>query len=318
VDDAVLRQEFPEEAQGAFGLAVAQAFGYDLARGRLDVSAHPFASGFHTGDVRITTRYNRRDLTEAVFGIFHEAGHAMYEQGVSPDLDRTLLARGASYGLHESQSRMWENIVGRSRPFWDHYLPVLRARFPQQLGAVDAETFYRAVNKVEPSLIRTSADEVTYNLHIMLRFDLEKALLEGTVRAADLPEAWNMKMEEYLGMRPPTEADGVMQDIHWSGGSLGYFPTYTLGNILSVQLYEAACAAHPGIPEQIGRGEFSTLLGWLRQHVHRHGRKFLPREILQRATGQALTPEPYLRYLQRKFGEIYGLAGAGTVGTAAP
>jgi carboxypeptidase Taq len=242
----------------------------------------------------------------------------MYEQGVSKDLNRTLLARGASYGLHESQSRMWENIVGRSRPFWNHYLPALRARFPQQLAGVDVDTFYRAVNKVEPSLIRTSADEVTYNLHIMLRFDLEKALLEGKVRPADLPEAWNAKMAEYLGVRPPTDADGVMQDIHWSGGSLGYFPTYTLGNVLSVQLYEAACAAHPGIPEQIGRGEFSGLLGWLRQHVHHHGRKFLPRELLQRATGQALTPEPYLRYLQRKFGEIYGLAGAGTVGATTP
>jgi len=317
VDDAVLHQDFPEDAQAAFGLAVAQAFGYDLSRGRLDVSAHPFASGFGTGDVRITTRYTRGNLTEAVFGIFHEAGHAMYEQGVAPELDRTLLARGASYALHESQSRMWENVVGRSRPFWEHYLPALRAHFPEQLAGVGVDTFYRAVNKVLPSLIRTSADEVTYNLHIMLRFDLEKALLEGTVRPAELPEAWNAKMEEYLGVRPPTDADGVLQDIHWSGGALGYFPTYTLGNVISVQLYEAATAAHPAIPEEIGRGEFSTLLGWLRQHVHRHGRKFLPREILQRATGQALTPEPYLGYLQRKFGEIYGLSGTGAVRTAA-
>lgn len=316
VDDAVLHQDYPEDRQGAFGLAVAQAFGYDLARGRLDVSAHPFASGFNTGDVRITTRYNRRDLTEAVFGIFHEAGHAMYEQGVAPELNRTVLARGASFGLHESQSRMWENVVGRSRAFWEYYLPVLAGYFPEQLRGVDAETFYRAVNKVVPSLIRTSADEVTYNLHIMLRFELEKALLTGAVKVADLPAEWRARMEAYLGVMPPTDADGVMQDIHWSGGSLGYFPTYTLGNVISVQLYEAACWASPTIPEEIGRGRFAALLGWLRQNVHRHGRKFLPREILQRATGTPLTPEPYLRYLQKKFGEIYAVTAAGAPAAA--
>jgi carboxypeptidase Taq len=316
VDDSILHRDYPEDQQGAFGLAVAQAFGYDLARGRLDVSAHPFASGFNTSDVRITTRYNRRDLAEAVFGIFHEAGHALYEQGVAPELNRTLLARGASLGLHESQSRMWENIVGRSRPFWEHYLPPLAERFPEQLRGVDVETFYRAVNKVEPSLIRTSADEVTYNLHIMLRFDLEKSLLTGAVKVADLPAEWQARMEAYLGVIPPTDADGVMQDIHWSGGSLGYFPTYTLGNVISVQLYEAACRADPTIPEEIGGGRFAALLGWLRQNVHRHGRKFLPREILQRATGTALTPEPYLRYLQRKFEEIYGVAAAGVPAAA--
>jgi carboxypeptidase Taq len=312
VDDAILYQEYPEDRQEAFGLAVAQAFGYDLSRGRLDVSAHPFASSFNTGDVRITARYKRRDLGEAVFGIFHEAGHAIYEQGVAPELNRTPLGHGASLGLHESQSRMWENIVGRSRPFWEHALPLLRQHFPDQLRGVDPDAFYRAVNRVEPSLIRTSADEVTYNLHVMLRFDLEKAMLEGRVTAAGLSAAWNAKMEEYLGVTPPTDADGVMQDIHWSGGSLGYFPTYVLGNVISVQLFEAARATHPSIDAEIGRGRFTTLLGWLRQHVHRHGRKFLPREILQRATGSPLTAEPYLRYLQRKFGEIYGITTAGT------
>lgn len=310
MDDSVLHQEFPEDEQAAFGLAVAQAFGFDLTRGRLDTSAHPFASGFNTGDVRITTRYKRHDLGEAIFGIFHEAGHAMYDQGVTADLNRTPLARAASLGLTESQSRMWENVVGRSRSFWTQYLPALAQRFPRQLRGVGVETFYRAVNRVQPSLIRTSADEVTYNLHIMLRFDLEKALLEGTLNVADLPAAWNAGMEQYLGVTPPTDADGVMQDIHWSGGSLGYFPTYALGNVLSVQLYDAACRAHPGIPEEIGRGQFATLLGWLRTHVYRHGRKFLPGEILRRATGEGLTPEPYLRYLQDKFGEIYGIAAS--------
>lgn len=307
VDAGVLRREYPEDGQRAFALPVAQAFGYDLSRGRLDVSAHPFASGFTVDDVRITTRYDRRYLPTALFSILHEAGHAMYEQGVAPALNRTPLARGASLGLHESQSRMWENLVGRSRPFWEHYYPILQAQFPEQLREVDVEMFYRAVNVVQPSLIRTEADEVTYNLHVMLRFELEKALLERTLPVADLPEAWKGKMEEYLGLTPPSDADGVMQDIHWSQGSLGYFPTYSLGNIISVQLFEAAQRAHPNLTDEFRRGQFSSLLGWLREHVHRHGRKFLPREILRRATGSELTVGPYLRYLQSKFGEIYGV-----------
>lgn len=308
VDAAFLSAEYDEVQQRAFGLQVAEAFGYDLRRGRLDESPHPFASGFTVNDVRITTRYQRRYLPSAIFAIFHEAGHAMYEQGVSPSLERTPLARGASLGLHESQSRMWENLVGRSRPFWQHFFPKLRQQFPEQLRAVDAEAFYRAVNRARPTLIRVEADEVTYNLHIMLRYELEKSLLEGALRVKDLPEAWNVKMKEYLGITPPTDADGVLQDIHWSGGSIGYFPTYTLGNIISVQLFEAARRAHPGLTEEIARGQFSTLLGWLRQNLHRHGRKFLPREILKRATGSDLTPGPYLRYLQDKFGEIYGIS----------
>ncbi|HEU5300503.1 MAG TPA: carboxypeptidase M32 [bacterium] len=315
VDDAFLHADYPEEGQRAFGLMVAEAFGYDLQRGRLDISAHPFASGFNVNDVRITTRYQRRYLPSAVFGIFHEAGHAMYEQGVAPSLDRTPLARGASLGLHESQSRMWENLVGRSRPFWQHYFPALQRQFPGQLRGVEVETFYRAVNRVHPSLIRVEADEVTYNLHIMLRFELEKALLEGALRVDALPGAWKERMEAYLGQTPPSDADGVMQDIHWSQGSLGYFPTYSLGNIISVQLYEAAQRAHPNLEADIGQGRFGTLLGWMREHVHRHGRKFLPREILRRATGSELTVEPYLRYLDRKFGEIYGVS-AGTAAAA--
>lgn len=310
VDDSFLRQDYPEDGQREFGLKIAEAFGYDLRRGRLDTSPHPFASGFNINDVRITTRYQRQYLPSAIFAIFHEAGHAMYEQGVDPSLDRTPLARGASLGLHESQSRMWENLVGRSRPFWEHYYPALQQQFPAQLRTVDAESFYRAVNVVRPSLIRVEADEVTYNLHIMLRFELEKALLEGSLRVEALPEAWKGKMDTYLGVTPPSDADGVMQDIHWSQGSIGYFPTYSLGNIISVQLFEAAQRAHPGLLDEFGRGRFATLLGWLREHVHRHGRKFLPREILQRTTGSELTVEPYLRYLQRKFGEIYGIKTA--------
>jgi len=241
------------------------------------------------------------DLAERVL-------HAVTEQLT---LDRTPLARGASLGLHESQSRMWENLVGRSRPFWEHFYPALQEQFREQLRRVDVETFYRAVNVVRPSLIRVEADEITYNLHIMLRFELEKALLEGSLRVEALPEAWTEKMRSYLGETPPSDADGVMQDIHWSQGSIGYFPTYSLGNIISVQLFEAARKAHPSLLEEIRRGQFSTLLGWMRQHVHRHGRKFLPREILKRATGSELTVEPYLGYLQRKFGEIYGVRTGG-------
>lgn len=201
---------------------------------------------------------------------------------------------------------MWENLVGRSRPFWQHYYPILQTYFPP-LGQVELETFYRAVNRVQPSLIRVEADEVTYNLHIMLRYELEKLLLEGALAVGDLPDAWNERMAAYLGVTPPTNADGVMQDTHWSSGSIGYFPTYTLGNIVSVQLFEAARQAHPSLHEDIGRGQFATLLGWLRQHVHRHGRKFLPKEIVKRATGTELTPEPYLQYLQSKFSDVYGV-----------
>ncbi|HLE78521.1 MAG TPA: carboxypeptidase M32 [bacterium] len=315
VDAAFLSQDYDEAGQERFGLDVAQAFGYDLRRGRLDRSPHPFASGFGQKDVRITTRYNRQDPMSAIFGIFHEAGHAMYEQGVSPALERTPLSRGTSLGVHESQSRMWENLVGRSRSFWSHYLPRLQQVFPQQLRGIDVQTFYRAVNIVRPELIRVEADEVTYNLHIMLRFDLELALLEGTVTAADLPAAWNAKMQEYLGIVPPDDRDGVMQDIHWSGGSIGYFPTYTLGNVISVQLFDAAVRANPSIPGEIGGGEFGTLLGWLREHVHRHGRKFFAKDLITRATGAELSPESYLAYLQQKFGEIYGLGVPAAAGT---
>lgn len=311
VDAGFLALEYDRDGQRTFGLMVAEAFGYDFTRGRLDESPHPFASGFNTGDVRITTRYFPNFLPAAIFGIFHEAGHAMYEQGVSPALERTPLARGASLGVHESQSRMWENLVGRSRPFWEHFFPKLQEQFPKQLGRIDVDTFYKAVNSVQPSPIRVEADEVTYNLHIMLRFELEKQLLEGKLAAEDLPEAWNAKTEEYLGLTPPNDADGVMQDIHWASGSIGYFPTYTLGNVISVQLFEAALRTNPGLTDEFRGGRFSALLSWLREQVHQHGRKFFPRDLIRRATDQDLTPEPYLRYLETKFGAIYGIrAGA--------
>ena len=309
MDAAFLGGEYDEEQQRAFGLSMVQGFGYDASRGRLDVSAHPFCTSISRDDVRITTRYSRRSLT-SIFGIFHESGHAMYAQGTAPSLERTPLEGGASNGIHESQSRLWENLVGRSRPFWRYAFPRLRELFPGPLGAVDAEDFYRAVNRVQPSLIRVDADEVTYNLHIILRFELERSLAAGGLAVRDLPAAWQEKMASYLGVTPPTDADGVLQDIHWPSGLIGYFPSYALGNVASAQIFDAVRRAHPDLDEQLCRGRFGALLAWLREHVHRHGRKFFPRDLLVRATGSPLAPEPYLRYLWEKFTDIYGLQGA--------
>jgi carboxypeptidase Taq len=300
-----LDAEFAAAAERAFALEMVEAFGYDTRRGRLDQSAHPFSTKFHRDDVRITTRHGRR--LAAVFGTFHESGHAMYSQGTAPALERSPLSDGASSGIHESQSRMWENLVGRSRPFWEYAYPRLRASFPEQLRHGGVDDLYRAVNRVEPGLSRVRADEVTYNLHVVLRFELEKSLLTGALTARDVPEAWNAKMREYLGLTPPSDADGALQDIHWSMGLVGSFPSYTIGNIASVQLFEAARRAHPGLADDIRAGRFGTLHGWMREHVYAHGRKFLPAELLHRATGSPLTAEPYLGYLRRKYEDLYGL-----------
>jgi carboxypeptidase Taq len=238
----------------------------------------------------------------------HETGHGLYENGVSPSLERTLLCRGASLGLHESQSRMWENLVGRSRPFWRYFFPKLRAAFPEQMAGVDAEGFYQAVNKVQPSYIRVEADEATYNLHIILRFELEQAIMGGRLALADLPEAWNAGMRDYLGVTVPDDAHGVLQDIHWSSGMLGYFPTYALGNIISCQIWEKIQAALPDLAEQFERGEYMTLREWLRDNLHRHGRKFTPAETLERVVGtHRIEVGPYVRYLYHKFEDLYGL-----------
>src|SRR5215813_9969202 len=259
-DDRCLHQTFGEPAQLAFGLQAAQRMGYDLDRGRLDKTHHPFCTRFSAGDVRITTRVREDDLGDALFSTLHEAGHAMYEQGVSAAFDGTPLGHGVSAGVHESQSRLWENVVGRSRGFWEHYFPELQQRFPDQFAAVPLDAFYRAINKVECSLIRTDADEVTYNLHIMLRFGLELDLLEGRLRIKDLPEAWRARMQADIGLVPPDDRDGCLQDVHWYGGSIGgSFQGYTIGNILSAQFYAAAVKAHPEIPREIERGEFGAL-----------------------------------------------------------
>ncbi|MCU0499688.1 MAG: carboxypeptidase M32 [Anaerolineae bacterium] len=307
VDDRVLHQAYPIDRQREFGLAVTRALGYDYDRGRQDTSVHPFAISFSRDDVRITTRFNETWLNPALFGMLHEAGHAMYEQGSSAEFDHTPLAGGTSLGVHESQSRLWENIVGRSRGFWSWALPKLQALFPSQVGGVDLDTFYKAINKVQPSFIRVEADEATYNLHIMLRFELEMGLLDGSIRVADLPQEWNARFESYLGIVPPTDTVGVLQDVHWSAGLIGYFPTYALGNLLAVQYYNQAITAHPSIPEEITHGKFDTLLTWLNREIHQHGRKYTSEELTHRITGQGMDSAPYIRYLQHKYSEIYGL-----------
>jgi len=307
VDDSVLHRPTDVDKQWQFGLEVIKDIGFDLERGRQDKSVHPFTTSFSIGDVRLTTRLDPNYFPTALFGTLHECGHGLYEQGIDPALERTSLDDGASLGVHESQSRLWENLIGRSRPFIQHYFPRLQALFPEQLGEVDSETFYRAVNRVQPSLIRVEADEVTYNLHIMLRFELENDMLEGKLRVADVPEAWNAKMQEYLGLVPPNDRLGVLQDVHWSSGLFGYFPTYTLGNLLSVQFFDQAKQEVPDLLDQIASGKFEALLAWLRNAIYRHGRKYTPGELVQRVTGQGLTARNYLNYIRTKFSEIYGL-----------
>ncbi|MCB9454337.1 MAG: carboxypeptidase M32 [Anaerolineaceae bacterium] len=294
-DNACLLQHFPEEQQWTFGVDVIKQYGYDFKRGRQDKAPHPFTTSFGVGDVRITTRINEHDLGDALFSTLHEAGHAMYEQGVNPALDGTLLAGGTSAGVHESQSRLWENVVGRSRGFWVHFYPKLQALFPEQLKNVPLSTFYRAINRVEPSLIRVDADEVTYNLHVMIRFDLELALLEGTLAVRDLPEAWHARYEADLGVRAPNDQDGVLQDVHWYGGIIGGgFQGYTLGNILSGVFYQKALEAHPAIPNEITEGKFDTLHTWLKTNIYQHGSKFTAPELIERVTGGPLWIEPYI------------------------
>jgi carboxypeptidase Taq len=310
VDDHVLYRGFEPAVQIKYALDLVTKLGYDLERGRQDISTHPFSTSFGPGDVRITTRVSRDFFNECLFGSIHESGHAMYNQGIGDDIDRTPLWGGASPGVHESQSRLWENLVGRSLPFWKHFFPSLRSAFPGPLGDVDDEAFFKAVNKSYPSLIRVEADEVTYNMHVLLRFELENELLEGTLKVSDLPEAWNAKVKSYLGITVPNDREGVLQDIHWSSVSFGVFPGYTLGNLIGAQLMEKIRADMPDLDGQFERGEFAQLLGWLHKNVHRHGRKFTPNELLQRATGKPLSAGPWIAYVQKKFGALYGIKPA--------
>lgn len=307
IDDAVLRREYDEAKQMAVTEALIKDFGFEFERGRQDKSAHPFCTAFGIDDVRVTTRTLRNYVVPCLMGSMHECGHGLYDQGYPQAYYRTSLARGASLGIHESQSRLWENLVGRSRGFWRWFYPRLQAAFPAALGDVAEETFYRALNKVQPSYIRVEADEVTYNLHTLLRFEMEVDLLDGHLAAKDAPAAWNAKFKEYFGIEVPDDRRGILQDTHWASGLIAYFPTYTIGNIASAQLFAKVQQDVPDLPAAIERGDFSGLLSWLRQHIHRHGRKYLPHELLHKATGQHLTAQPYIAYLQKKYGELYHL-----------
>ncbi len=306
VDDSALTGDFPLERQEEVEAAILHAFGFADEEWRVDETAHPFASKGGPRDVRLTTHHQANNLT-SLFACMHEFGHGLYEYQVDRDLYRTPLGRGASLGVHESQSRMWENMIGRSLPFWERFFPTVRDAFPGRLGGLDAEGFYRAVNRVQPSLIRIHADEVTYNLHIILRFELEQALVDGSLAPADAREAWDAKIEEYLGIDVPDVADGVLQDMHWSGGAIGYFPTYALGNVISGQLWERIRRELPDLDERTRAGELGDLREWLRENVHRHGRKYMPAELLERTVGGGLDPQPLLAYLRAKFGQIYEL-----------
>ena len=307
VDDSFLKLEYPEDKQLAFGKEVITRLGFDWNRGWQDISVHPFTTGLGMDDVRITTRIQPDHLATALFGSVHECGHALYEMGFQAKDRRSILGTAASLAIHESQSRMYENLVGRSKSFWKYFYPRLQAFFPAQLGNVSLETFYRGINRVSPSLIRVEADEATYNLHIMLRLELELAMMEGTLRVADLPGAWNEIMKNYLGLTPENDAVGVLQDIHWSAGYFGYFSTYALGNLISAQLWECILKDIPNLPSQIEEGEFTALLSWLREKIHNPGSRYEPQELVQRVTGRKIDPQPYIRYLNQKYADIYGL-----------
>ena len=300
-------QDWDEDRQYAFTFNVLKDMGYDFEAGRQDKSVHPFTLSLDRDDVRVTTRVAKDELFSALTGSVHEGGHALYEQGYQEKDQRTPLADGISLGVHESQSRMWENMIGRSLPFWKHYTPLLKKTFPGQLDNVTAEMIYGAINKVEPSFIRVEADECTYNLHIILRFEIELALIEGSMEVGDVPAAWNEKMKQYLGLDVPNDAQGCLQDIHWSHGTMGYFPTYALGNLYAAQMFERIEQDIPDLWAQVSEGNFCALLGWLREHVHRFGRRKLARELIEDISGRALENGPYLAYLERKYGALYGI-----------
>ncbi len=307
IDDAFLQAEYPVDKQAEFSRILLAGMSFDLLRGRLDQSAHPFTTTLGRDDVRITARYNRSFLKTGIFSVIHEAGHALYEFGFAESIRGSLLAAGSSLGIHESQSRLWENIIGRSEPFWRHYLPQLTQLFPSQLRGVSLERFYRGINKVEPSLIRIEADEVTYSLHIILRFDLETRLVTRELTVDDLPEAWNSRTQELFGVLPENDASGVLQDIHWSMGSFGYFPTYALGNLYGAQFAAAMRKAIPSLDSEIAGGNLGVILEWLRREIHAHGAALTATELCERVTGQSLSPDYFLAYLEGKYVPIYDL-----------
>jgi len=307
VNGSVISKEYPVDQQWDFGVSMLQAIGFDFKRGRQDRSAHPFTTSTHPTDVRTTTRLRENNLKAALLGTLHEGGHALYEQGLPIEEYGNPLGQAISLGIHESQSRLWENLVGLSEPFWRFAFPKLQGAFPDQLRNTDRGQFLAAMNRVRPSLIRVEADEATYNLHIMLRFEIEKLLINENFPVAELPALWNEKMEEYLGIRPESDATGVLQDVHWSFGAFGYFPTYTLGNLYSVQFFNQAKADIPNLDEQFRHGDFSALLEWLRKNIHSKGRGRKAEELVQQLTGEPLSAQPFMNYLETKYSRIYSL-----------
>jgi len=303
----ILQREYPPSAQEAFGKAAAAAIGFEFERGRLDVTHHPFCSGLGPHDCRITTRYDQRFFNTAFFGILHEAGHGIYDLGLRPDQFGLPPGTYVSLGIHESQSRMWENLVGRSRAFWQHFFPQWQAAFPAAAAGVKFDDFFWAINHVAPSLIRVEADEATYNLHIIVRFELEQALLDQQLAVGDLPAAWREKYRQYLGIEPETDADGSLQDIHWSAGLIGYFPTYSLGNLYAAQFFEQADRDLGGLAALFARGEFQPLKRWLNEKIHHRGQSYSSAELVQLVTGQPMSHAPLIRHLRGKLGPLYGI-----------
>jgi len=307
-DQTILTRKIPADRQAAFGEEVSRAMGFDFERGRIDTTTHPFCTTLGPADCRITTRYDESFWAGSLYGTMHESGHGMYEQGLPEAFYGLPLRECASLGVHESQSRLWENMVGRSRAFWEHFLPSAKRHFGSPFDDVTVDSIYFAVNDVRASLIRVEADEATYNLHIMIRFELEKEMLEGTLSPADLPDAWNERYEGYLGVRPPTDREGVLQDIHWSGGLIGYFPTYTLGNLVAAQLFEKAREDLGDIDAQIAAGDLAPLRDWLRANVHRSGSRLPADRLVEHVTGRPLSDDPMLDHLQKKLGPLYGIS----------
>lgn len=306
-DLSILQRAYPVDRQEDLGMAASAAIGFDFTAGRLDVTTHPFCTGIGPGDTRITTRYNPRDFGDAFFSILHETGHGLYDQGLDPIQYGTPMGSAVSLGIHESQSRLWENFVGRSRAFWEHFFPRARQAFPAALDDVSLDAFYFAINDVRPSFIRVDADEATYNLHILLRFELEQVLVSGDLKVGDVPGAWSERFRQYLGLTPPDDARGCLQDIHWSGGGIGYFPTYTLGNLYAAQFFERARMDLGDLERQLARGEFAPLKEWLRTKIHRHGQRYRAGDLVLAVTGTPLSPRPLVDHLRSKYAELYGI-----------
>jgi len=306
VESGFLKREYPVDQQRQLSQSVLKSIGYDFKYGRLDLSAHPFTITLGSTDVRLTTRYDRNFFPKGLFGTIHEGGHGLYELGIAPELHGSLLADGTSMGIHESQSRLWENFIGRSMIFWRWFYPQVKGLFPAALADIDLDTFYRGINRVEPSFIRVEADEVTYNLHIILRFNLERALVSGDLKVKDLPEAWNQESRELLGITPPDVSLGVLQDIHWSMGGIGYFPTYALGNLYAAQFFKTLKQELPRAEAEVEQGNFSAILAWLREKIHSPGKVYSAGELCTRVTGESLNPDYYLQYLEEKYSAIYG------------